>query len=185
MKRDVYGLTSELPSLENLRAFTRESNWVKGLSFCEQNFKNELYDLLISEGSLTTFLKELSLGSFEVEVIWQGEAKINKNEKTLLLRGENLVSTIIREVFLKIHGVPVVYARSAIPNAEYIDDGNEIVNLGNMPLGHLLFKHGEADRHGREFCSSEMLVARRTPYAYHGEVILVSEVFLPSIHSFL
>ena len=147
--------------------------------------QSSINTLLLDRGSLTAGLMNLSAGDFEVNVLSQGIAVPHWHEQKKLHRAYSSVA-IIREVELLISGQAVVFARTIIP---YTLMGSRLKDLGKTPLGHLLFKDGKIRVSKREFAlieSSEALIkARRTPYEYQGETILVSEFFLPKLNSFL
>jgi len=96
---------------------------------------------------------------------------------------------MIREVELKIHDTPVVFARSILPLALISNGRNGLANLGRTPLGHLLFKNGRIRVSKRQVTVAELneqtVVARRTPYDFQGDTILVSEYFLHDLKAFI
>ncbi len=147
----------------------------------------ELRPWLCDQGSLTSTLKSLADGTFEVELLSQKIARPAISEQRSLRQACDQ-SAMIRQVNLCIHGEPVVYARSIIPLSLSKHGGGGLAALGRTPLGHLLFKNGRIRVSRREFtvvqADSKIMAARRSPYEYLGETILVSEFFLPSLRKY-
>jgi len=162
------------------------SLWTADNVLSRQRFDGSSLDqLVLDQGSLTSALIRLSDGNFEVRVLRQVAAKPYAHEQKKMNRPYHRVA-IIREVELLLFGEPVVFARTIIP---FNLVGNRLRHLGKTPLGHLLFKNGQIDVNDRDFAfishEHKTIKARRTPYAYQGETILVSEFFLPSIEKLL
>ena len=79
--------------------------------------------------------------------------------------------------------------RSILPLSLVEKTQTGLANLGQKPLGHLLFKEGEMRVSKRQFAQTSFqgkcIYARRTPYQYMGSSILVSEFFLPNVEKLL
>lgn len=167
-------------------SFSRQDSWLDHL---EQGgrFAPGLLKMATDNGSLTIALKQLGNDDFSVNVLNQTIAIPLPHEQRKLNRLESQ-SAMIREVELIVRDVPVVYARSIIPLSLVNNDHQGLANIGQKPLGLLLFKDGDIDVENREFCIFEHRgkphLARRTPYAYEGQSVLVAEFFLPSIMVF-
>lgn len=163
--------------------FARQDNWTDQI-VDSSLFRSELVRLATDNGSLTIALKELGDDDFRVNVLNQSIAVPFAHEQHKLNRLEEQ-SAMIREVELVVRDVPVVYARSIIPLSLVNNDNQGLANLGQKPLGLLLFKDGNIDVEKRDFCvfndQERHHLARRTPYAYEGQSVLVAEFFLPSI----
>lgn len=150
--------------------------------------------MVCDQGSLTAALKIIANGTFEVQVLSQKVALPYWHEQKKLGRTPHLAA-MIREVNLCIHSEPVVFARSIIPLSLAGRGGNGLANLGQSPLGHLLFKNGRTNVMQRDFICltsehrtervTSNIYGRRTPYKYQGNTILVSEYFLPSLDKHL
>lgn len=140
------------------------------------------------KGSLTAALVTISQNDFRVKVLSQRIA-IPYFHEQLKLGRQLHHAAMIREVELKIHGTAVVYARSIVPLSLISRGKNALANLGRTPLGHLLFKNGRIRVSKRDITilpwAEQTIAARRTPYDFQGETILVSEYFLPSLKRFL
>ncbi|WP_157982841.1 chorismate--pyruvate lyase family protein [Aliidiomarina minuta] len=147
---------------------------------------------LFDSGSLTAKLKALN-PDFEVEVLRHANGRIYHDEVALL---EKDVPCQVREVILRSAGLPVVFARSVIPNA---DDAslNALNSIGNQPLGEALFSRSDVT-HGpiavTQFSaqsnmasfneellgSRQALWGRRRKFEITDNPVLVTEVFLSS-----
>ncbi len=159
--------------------------WRADQGLTKSQMQPQLKPWLCDQGSLTTALKNISVGTFQVQLISQKIAVPRWHEQKKL--GRPLYSAaMVREVNLCIHGTPVVFARSVIPLNLSRQGGGGLARLGQTPLGHLLFKSGRVRISHREFLKLRnnfgQISARRTPYDYLGESILVTEYFLPSLN---
>ncbi len=92
---------------------------------------------------------------------------------------------IIREVQLLCHGEPWVCARSIIPAHTLKGRQRRFKDVGNKPLGALLFAHPNMQRgaikvaHLPQRASHQCHWARRSVFTLDKRPILVTEVFLP------
>ena len=162
--------------------------WLPDNSFVRNRISQPLQSLVIDKGSLTTALINLSDDNFSVSVLDQRIALPNANEQIKLER-PLYKAAMIRQVELRVHDVPVVFARSVIPLKLVCDGRQALSKLGRQPLGQLLFRDGRIRVSKREFCRVNIegneIIARRTPYDYQGSRVLVAEYFLPSIAKYL
>lgn len=157
-----------------------------------------LIDWLGDQGSLTQKVIGACSGAFRVRLLKQGWDKPLHSERLLLgLRAKVLV--IVREVELQCDGRPWVYARSLIPQTSLRGSGRRLANLGEKPLGAVLFadpqvRRGQTEvakllpRHALYAAASvhlprdgSALWGRRTVYYLGDAPILVNEFFLPEI----
>lgn len=141
---------------------------------------------LCDSGSLTSALRAISDGTFRVELLSQRIALPFAHEQRLLRRNLH-EAALIRKVYLMIYNSPVVFARSIIPLALAKNHRTGLSNLGTTPLVHLLFKRAQSQVTQRQFACIKVnqgqINARRTPYEYQNNTILVSEFFLPTFNS--
>lgn len=104
-----------------------------------------------------------------------------------------------REVFLYADGMPVVFAHSVVAPQYLRGTWHALQNLGNKPLGALLFAHplvARAPLHYKALkqqhalyqraakvlnTAPERMWARRSLFTLHNAPLLVTEVFLPHI----
>lgn len=143
--------------------------------------EKEKYWLLGSE-SLTQQLIDDSENKFKVIVLKEKFEKPFHHEALKLGISLSKVAKI-REVELQCNDKVAVFARSVIPLEALKGHGLKLANLGNKPLGHLLFKRANVDLETREigkrsFKQQYQRWARRTLYELNSDKILVSEFFL-------
>jgi len=169
-------------------ASLRDLKWRLDTPLLENLLPPKIAPWLCDRGSLTSALMGLADGSFEVELLSQRLTTPFWHEQKKLKRSFSIVA-MIREVNLRVHGEPVVFARSIIPLSLAGRGGGGLATLGQTPLGHLLFKDGRIRVSRRDFATMTLdgkpVYARRTPYDYLGDSILVSEYFLPSLNKYL
>ena len=162
-------------------------NWQANIASNRNKIEPEIRPFMLDDGSLTKQLMNLSDGHFEVSVVDETIALPYSHEQEKLKIDADQ-SAMIRQVELKIFDEVVVFARSIIPMSLINAKKNSLANLGQKPLGHLLFKDGNMDISKRDFnnliIDNKQYFARRTPYQYQQTNILVSEFFLPSLRKY-
>lgn len=173
---------------EYKQGLPQHSVWWPDTTENNSRLPKNLSSILLDKGSLTATLMTLSHGDFKVEIIDQGiQSAYPHEQKKLGIDADQ--KSFIREVELNIFDQAVVFARSIIPLSFVGENSGSLKNLGNKPLGHLLFKDGNIRVSKREFAhikqQNHEIYARRTPYDYEGKQILVSEFFLPAIAQYL
>ncbi len=173
---------------KDYRSLARHYNWWPDTKNSVSKIESIWKSWVTDKGSLTAALVKLSKDNFRVNVLQQRLAIPYFHEQKK--QGKALHhAAMIREVELEIHGTPVVYARSIVPLSLVTNGKNGLVNLGRTPLGHLLFKNGRIRVSKREITvakfGDQSVAARRTPYDFQGDTILVSEYFLPSLKAYL
>lgn len=120
-----------------------------------------IYDWIFDEHSLTSKLKDI-YPNFRVQVL---------SENTLNI--EN-IAFIRREVNLCDMSSPLVRAISFIPK-----ECHELQNLGNTPLGEILFKQGE--RQNILVAKHNDIWARKSIFTFKNHNITVCEFFLKNL----
>ncbi len=131
---------------------------------------------LLKAWSLTAALRVLP-HLFSVELLKLGELETECGGR------------LVREVLLKLDGIPVVAARSEcrIGSAFWQD----ILDCGTRPLGERLFQADlEGARSAFEFAvfgeeCEQYFAARRSRFSHHGEEMLLTEYFLPELKRFI
>ncbi|MFJ3486122.1 chorismate--pyruvate lyase family protein [Pseudomonas sp. NPDC090202] len=148
-------------------------------------------DWLFDRSSLTRRLRKLSDGEFQVIPLCETEGPILPEECRAL--GLQPGSTgWIREVYLVGFGRPWVYARSVIDHRDVEASDSALLQLGNAPLGSLLFGEKPYKRSEIEVCryhddgqsdsrSVYPLWARRSVFSRGQSRVLVHEMFLPAL----
>lgn len=148
-------------------------------------------DWLFDEGSLTRRLTALSHQHFSVSPLFEGWQSLRDDEcQSLGLEpGEQ---GWVREVYLRGHGQPWVFARSVAARSALERGGLDLHSLGSRSLGELLFCDQAFIRHPIEVCryprpwlpadaQHQDLWARRSRFERDGMSLLVAEIFLPAL----
>lgn len=151
---------------------------------------------LLDSGSLTAKLQKLSNGHFSVEVLRQVHARASRSEALALGIGFNELC-LIREVILRGHHQPWVFARSVLPLRSLTGSLRHLRKQGTRPLGAFLFSQPHLKRSpialalisGHHAYLPEALIGanpvwgRRSVFSLADKPLLVSEVFLPGFAS--
>lgn len=179
---------------------TNSSNrivWRYGRQTCRQSIPSGMRDWLFDSASLTRRLQGLC-PDFHVTVTALLRARPMRDEAALLGMRQG-GHALVRHVYLRCAGTPVVFARTVIPLSALRGSARRLSHLGNRPLGAVLF----SDRSMRR---GEMQVAclddrdalyrlavngieerpgdvwgRRSVFYLAGKPLLVSEIFLPHV----
>ena len=131
---------------------------------------------LLKAQSLTAALRALP-HLFSVELLKLGELETECGGR------------LVREVLLKLDGIPVVAARSEcrIGSAFW----QNVLDCGTRPLGERLFQADlEGARSAFEFAVAgegcgRYFAARRSRFSHQGEEMLLTEYFLPELKRFI
>ena len=178
--------------LDKYALWARSSNWLADDSSTREKITEPQRVIVTDRGSLTQALKSIDQQSFQVKVLSEKIDRPHPHEQLKLAR-DLAREALIREVELCVYGTAVVFARSIIPlslsaNSLATDSGG-LAGLGTTPLGQVLFTDGNIRVSKRDYLFFEHderpLIARRTPYEYHGKTILVSEFFLPALQHYI
>ncbi|HKS15039.1 MAG TPA: chorismate lyase [Pseudomonas sp.] len=148
-------------------------------------------DWLFDEGSLTRRLTRLSNDDFSVTPLYEGWQPL-RDDECLALGLPPGEQGWVREVYLRGHGQPWVFARSVAARAALLRGGLDLEALGSRSLGELLFCDHAFTRHPIEVCrypqpwlpadaSHDGLWGRRSRFEREGLSLLVAEVFLPAL----
>lgn len=151
--------------------------------------------LFEDDGSLTQRLTQLSEGCFEVEIVAEGWQPLREDEYKALEASPDTLGWV-REVFLLGAQRRWVFARSVATREALEASGFELAQLGQRPLGALLFSDNafsrgqlEATRYPAGWLpleeAQDSLWARRSVFRRDSLSVLVAEVFLPAFWQFL
>jgi chorismate lyase len=170
-----------------------DTYWSAFLPNIEAGYAPWLHD----HGSLTQRIQQ-RCAQFEVRNVCSCPMTAAHDETALLgLPPQQKIYT--REVFLLADNHPVVFAHSVTAPRHLRDAWQSLQQLGNRPLGALLFAHPlvrRAPLHYRALKPDHQLYrraiamldtpprklwARRSLFTMHGAPLLVTEVFLPEI----
>ena len=148
-------------------------------------------DWLFDEGSLTRRLTRLSHDHFCVTPLFEGWQPL-RDDECLALDLAPGAQGWVREVYLRGHDQPWVFARSVASREALERGGLDLETLGSRSLGELLFCDQAFIRHPIEVCTypqawmptevaSADLWGRRSRFERDGLDLLVAEVFLPAM----
>ena len=172
---------------DQYQTLVEQSKWQRDNNVTQNKIREPLRELITSHGSLTKALTQLG-SDFSVNVLSQKLDLPLFHEQHILNRALHR-KAIIRQVELRVDNNLMVFARSILPLSLVEKTQTGLANLGQKPLGHLLFKEGEMRVSKRQFAQTSFqgksIYARRTPYQYMGSSILVSEFFLPNVEQLL
>ena len=159
----------------------RINNWLSDSQLKTHLKKQNILEWLNEEGSITA--KISSDSKFKLEIL-SDDLGIAEDEEYLALDIAP-EEVRIREVVLYGDLVPLVYARSIIPNLTSSKGYPGLGTIGSKPLGDLLFQSELFIKTRREFAqfetsSGEVIWGRRTHYLVQGYPLSVMEVFLLS-----
>ena len=146
-------------------------------------------DWLFDEGSLTRRLTAISDNAFSVLPLYEGWQVLRPDECAALDLPEG-VQGWVREVYLRGHGEPWVFARSVAGKSSLQEGGLNMDELGNRSLGELLFSDQAFERGALQVChyprnwfpqadQVDHLWARRSRFARANLSVLVAAVCLP------
>jgi chorismate--pyruvate lyase len=147
-------------------------------------------DWLFNEDSLTRRLTALSNQGFSVTPLQEGWQPLRRDECSALGVAPGSQGWV-REVYLRGHGQPWVFARSVAARSALQGSGLNLAELGSRSLGELLFSDRAFDRGAMQVCRypaawlpaeacAERLWGRRSCFSRGALGVLVAEVFLPA-----
>jgi len=177
---------------------TREPRWVPQDRLRQAALPGVARSLLFDQGSLTRRVQLACGPGFRVRLRIERWERPLPSERRLLRMAPSQLAWV-REVELLCGPHPWVYARTVIPATSLRRAVLQLVNLGERPLGAVLFARREARRgpvemacllpahrlHGSASANlggaADELWARRTLFHFAGKPLLVNEVFLPGL----
>jgi chorismate--pyruvate lyase len=133
---------------------------------------------LLEEGAIT---KRIKLNyEFRLELIKDEISFVQEADKAFL--GTKSSEIKLREVILYADEDPIVFAQTLIPNTTIENGLSELGNIGNKPLGDILFEKDiftKSDQVFAEFVfKSNSFWGRKIKYTVKNEPFSVMEVFL-------
>ncbi len=172
--------------------------WYSRSRLFQHNLPAHLTGWLLDSGSLTRRLRQLCPDQFRVHVLWQGWNRPSPDEARVL--GLRLDAWAwIREVQLLCNNQPWVFARTLIPAKTLHGRSRRLTQLGNRPLGEVLFADPGVRRgpveiahiavgqrlHQRAFADRaeppDAIWGRRSLFWIGERPLLVCEIFLPDL----
>ena len=137
-------------------------------------------DWLSDASSLTQLIASKTQSNVTVEVLTDCLQNLLQDESVLF--NKPIHRCRVREVYLCVNDVPVVFARSVLPTTSSTGINREVLQLGSKPLGEVLFKKGKAPIVFRQITEvSGLGWGRRSMYQLRGHPLLISEFFLPDL----
>ncbi len=170
-----------------------KQRWYRRHQLFNHSIQPALSHWLFDTSSLTARMVVLCGKNFSVRVISQGWQKLDSEEASAMSL-KNVHSGLVRQVLLCCNNQPLVYARTVIP-ATTIQGAQRIyANMGNRPLGAMLFADRTMRREKVEVAMlpaahnanqytniDESIWGRRSVFRVSGKPLLVSEYFLPEL----
>ena len=171
-------------------------NWVCASNAPQQS---RLNDWLLDPTSLTARLKK-HCNTFRVELLGQRVEACQAHEANSdILEGERV---LVREVVLFCDEQPHVFARSLLPIKSLTGEQKQLANLGEQPLGQVLFNNPKLHRQVVEVANiapslrvcqlaamlnleiNQNLWGRRSLFFIEDKPLMVAEVFLPGARAY-
>jgi chorismate--pyruvate lyase len=169
----------------------KNPDWRELKAFSGPQLPPSVRPWLLDEGSLTERLLAASNGDFAVQRLFQGWQLPTLSERQLLDIPPRQWA-LVREVVLRCHDQPWVFARSVIPLSTLSGSLRHLRWLENQSLGALIFQNPRLQRSGFQLArlpanseyihpslrQAEPAWARRSRFSIAGKSLSVSEVFL-------
>lgn len=172
---------------------TIRQRWYRRHQLLSYSISPELASWLFDTSSLTARLLNLCGNEFSVQVIAQKWQKIAAEER-FAMSVPSVHSALVRRVLLCCGDTPLVYARTVIPATTIQGKNRRYANLGNRPLGAMLFADRTMKREAVEiallpedhFVKQDLHIGkpvwgRRSVFRVSGKPLMVAEYFLPSL----
>lgn len=174
--------------------FSLQQHWYSRQQLSTQHIHNEARSWLFDPSSLTARLNRKCPGQFHVELLSQKISRPTLDEgRALNIRHGRYA--LIRQVRLYCGDTAVVYARTVIPVTTLQGAQRRYANLGNQPLGAMLFSDRTMQRdevmvsklqpgdvlYKATGVKNEHVWGRRSIFRVGGKPLLVSEYYLPAL----
>ena len=180
-------------AVRTARFHSTESDWKDHHLYTARELPTAIRPWLLDSGSLTQRLIKASNSDFRVELLSHHWQRPRHGEAQLLDMGSR-ESSIVREVILRCHGQPWVFARSVIPARSITGHLRRLRKFSDSSLGELLFRDTSMRRHPFQLAridgnspqippllrQPQPLWGRRCRFELAGKALMVSEIFLPA-----
>jgi chorismate--pyruvate lyase len=170
-----------------------KQRWYRRHQVFNQSIRSDLLPWLFDASSLTARIIQICGKDFSVRVISQQWQTLDAEEASAMAL-KNVHSALVRQVLLCCGEQPLVYARTVIPVTTVQGARRRYANMGNRPLGAMLFADRTMQREGVQVAmlpasheanryteSGEPVWGRRSVFRVSGKPLLVSEYFLPEL----
>lgn len=174
--------------------YSTEPAWLSHRPGIHNRIPQAAQSWIYEPGSLTQRLRSVHGQLVSVKILFHQWKKPFLSERRLLWVPHNQYC-LIREVLLCAGDIPLILARTVIPSNTLTGTQRILSNLGNRPLGEVIFSYPKLQRLEMDVtCISpenwsrqligivpinQPLWGRRTVYAIRQRQMLVSEFFLP------
>lgn len=174
--------------------FTREPVWRENRLGLRHTLPANVASWTFEAGSLTRRLRSYYGAAVRVKVIYQRRLTPFLSESRLLDQARQRFS-LTREVLLHAGDVPLILARTIIPEHTIRAAHRNLSHLGSRPLGEVIFSYPGLERLQLQVATlapsdwtvyalalggiQEPVWGRRTVYAIERQPLLVNEFFLP------
>lgn len=147
------------------------------------NLPSVVTDYLTSTGSLTARLEKLANKPIGVKVLSDRIVALSHAQKIRLGLPKNRPALArCRQVLLYGDDEQAwVQAVSLLPLSSLTGDLKRLKQLGDTPIGYVLFKKNRTLPHTRHYYQNHDGIGRSTLYRHCGRPILIDEVFLPAL----
>lgn len=170
-----------------------KQRWYRRHQLFNHSIHPSLSPWLFDVSSLTARMIELCGKNFSVRVISQRWQRLDAEEASAMAL-KNVHSALVRQVLLCCDNQPLVYARTVIPATTIQGAQRRYVNMGNRPLGAMLFADRTMRREAVQVAMlpelheakkysafNEPVWGRRSVFRVARKPLLVSEYFLPEL----
>ena len=167
--------------------------WYLRHQLFNQSIPSPLLSWLFDTSSLTARLISLCGKDFSVRVTSQ-RWQLLAAEEAAAMSLSHSGSALVRQVLLCCGDKPLVYARTVIPASTTRGAQRRYANMGNRPLGAMLFADRTMRREEVQVAmlpasheanqytkTSELVWGRRSVFRVAGKPLLVSEYFFPEL----
>ena len=177
--------------------------WIPASAYSWQNYPSVYADWLQNPGSLTQRFRELSQDQLKHDLFFEGWKNLSESElEPLKISSNTALNTVwCREIVFFGQNQPWEWARTIIPQSSLVGEGAALMNLGNKPIGDVLFTDPHLQRSEFEIAQlnyehpytqevntllnidANNIWARRSIIYFHQKPLLIYELFLPAVFS--
>jgi chorismate--pyruvate lyase len=170
-----------------------KQRWYRRHQLFNHSIDPALLTWLFDASSLTSRLVGLCGSDFSVRVISQQYQALDSAEASAM-KLKNVHAALVRQVLLCCDGQPLVYARTVIPVTTIQGAQRRYANMGNRPLGAMLFADRTMQRESVEVAmlpaaheanqytkSNNSIWGRRSVFRVSNKPLLVSEYFFSEL----
>lgn len=179
--------------------YRKDPNWIINHPGVSHRVPANIQSWIYESGSLTKRVKQQYGETFAVEVLFH-QWRLPFLSESRLLQHPHDQFCLIREVLLTGNGIPLILARTIIPQQTLKGAQRTLSRLGNRPLGEVIFSYPKLKRLEMDIALVEKnnwthyiskktnvrhaIWGRRTIYKIKDRQMLVSEFFLDDVVNF-